>query len=319
MRGGIAGAGGLSLRSGGTCGVLINPGIFKTATFLLENDEPSSTVFFVRWFLEGGSPGLNAYYAVTTRHSIQSSIASIRFNLKKGGTQDQFFARGDWYEYLPSDIAVLPLDIPLGSYDIRYIDVNHFARNDDYLLEIARGWGARPQFELPYGAGDEVFTVGLFEGHTGERLSQPLARFGHIALKPATGEQILAEVSPPDLMPIDAFLVEMATWEGQSGSPVFLYSPAASDDLFAGSEFVRRLTLEGNYLIGMIQGFYPGERPVKINGQDATLSPLQMGIGIVIPTRHITSALMQKPLEEQRERLRRDKQQNPKLRPSAAL
>src|SRR6266404_1865133 len=290
--------------------MFIDPDILKTATFLIVDDEPCSTVFFVRWFLGNG---LYTYYAVTTRHSIQSPIVSIRFNLYGGTTQDQFFSRGDWVEYLPSDIAILPLDIALNSYDVRYLDTWNFARNKDYLREVALSPISEGRiFSLRYGAGDEIYTLGLFEGHTGQHLAQPVVRFGHIALKPAEGEQILAEIDPPNLTPIDAFLVEMATWQGQSGSPVFLHVPAALDDQIAPP-----YAQETNYLIGMVQGFYPGYQDVQIDGQDATLSPLQMGIGIVIPAKDIGEALSQQPLERSEERRVGKKQQNPTIRPSA--
>jgi hypothetical protein len=41
-------------------------------------------------------------------------------------------------------------------------------------------------------------------------------------LKPAVGEKVLAEIEPKDYVPIDAFLVELSTWKGQSGSPIFM-------------------------------------------------------------------------------------------------
>lgn len=274
--------------------MFINPFILKTATFLIVDDKPCSTVFFVLWNL---GDGVSARYAVTTRHSIDSPIVGIRFNLMGGGTEPQYFAAEEWIKHPSTDVAVLPLELPLNRYDIDYVRLHFFASRENLLV-----WpepGERPYgADWPYGTGDEVFTVGLFEGHTGQRLAQPVARFGHIALKPSAGEKILAEIDPPDLTPINALLVEMAVWNGQSGSPVFLRVPMTTPSRMLDN-------LESYHLIGMVQGFYPGEQDVRINSQAATLSPLQMGIGIVIPAEDIREALWQEPLKEQREKLKR--------------
>lgn len=298
----------------GSIKMLIDPRILKTATFLVVNDEPSSTVFLIRWLI---LTDVYAYYAVTTRHSLSNSVVSIRFNLKSGGTEDQAFLAADWIQHPSTDVAVLPLppDLPLDSYDLSFVSPFDFARNKNHLVEmLASHDDVGPgTLMLPYGTGDEIYSIGLFEGHTGENLAQPLARFGHIALKPAEGEKIFAEINRGDLTPIDAFLVEMATWRGQSGSPVFLHVPLTLEE-----ELTEEFAEPKDYLIGMVQGFYPGIQDVQINGKDATLSPLQMGIGIVIPVRDIEEVLMQKQLEEQRKKLEKDKQQKPKLRPSAA-
>jgi hypothetical protein len=303
--------------------VFISPSILKTATFLCVNDEPDSTVFFVRWALGGG---LYAYYAVTTRHSLKNSIVAIRFNLKAGGTDDKWFLSTEWITHPSTDVGVLPLEFDLSAFDIQYIDIFNFADNKDYVLTpdvVGAGLPISPfipwrggLFGVPYGIGDEIFTIGLFEGHTGEQLTQPIARFGHIALNPAKGESVLASIEPPDLTPVDAFLVEMAVWKGQSGSPVFLRNTDQEKDQLPSVIFPRES--KPTCLIGMVQGFYPGEQDVQINGHDATLSPFQMGIGIVIPAKDIRYTLMHKDLEKQRKQLEDKKRKNPKIRPSAA-
>lgn len=312
--------------------VFINPAILKTATFLSVNAKPISTVFFIRWPLE---VGLVAYYAVTTRHSLNRKGVYIEFNKKGGGRDSQGFSFDDWIPHPSTDVAVLPLLswLPLDDYDIEYIDVKKFARNKDNLYTVSYPDGFEygegglltsttlkqkwAESSLLYGVGDEVFTVGLFEGHKGQNLAQPVARFGHIALNPGAGEKIFAEVEPgTKLEPIDALLVEMATWAGQSGSPVFLRVPGNIEP--SRYSDLGRFSDEDNYLIGMIQGFYPGEQEVKIDGKLAKWSPLPMGIGIVIPARDIWETLMQDELKKQRDELKKHNEQNPTIRPSAA-
>jgi hypothetical protein len=297
---------------------MIDPDILKTATFLMVNDEPSATVFFKQLFTEKG-PG-TASYAITTKHSIPTnpnSVVAIRFNLRIGGTEDQYFTPADWITSLTSDVAVLPLEIPLDNYDIRFVP-NTASTKNHLVIYIQRHPLSKPgpegereiELKVPsweYGTGDEVFTVGLFQGHTGQKLAQPVARFGHIALKPAEGEKILAEIHS-ELTPIDAFFVEMGTWKGQSGSPVFLHAAPTMEEKLSGmlSDFPQFSPQPKDYLIGMIQGFYPGIEKVKIDGKDAELSSLQMGIGIIIPTPSIIEVLLYEPLKEQRERLRKE-------------
>jgi hypothetical protein len=299
--------------------MFVNPDVIKTATFLFVAGKLSSTVFFVRWPLPGQ---IYAYYAVTTRHSIlhpkiKNPEVSIRFNRHGGNAQDEFFQRSAWHEYEPTDIAVLPIEIPHDA-SIQFVNASDFASTRDDLRRYMLQGDAHPTPAMPYGTGDEVYTVGLFEGRLGEHLAQPVVRFGHIALKPAEGEKISAEIIPgDDLTPIDGFLVEMATWRGQSGSPVFLrVDPSIEDQLFNDSYLRAK---ESNYLIGMIQGFYPvGYQDVQIDGKDVELSGLQMGIGIVIPANDIAAALMQPALKEHRENLQKEHEQNPKIRPRGA-
>lgn len=295
--------------------VFINPDIVKTTTFLLSNGEIASSTFFVKVPLDPANRTLgSAYYVATTNHSVKGSV-EIRFNRKGAEPEDIPTLEADWYREAELDIAVWPVKIPVHNYDIEWISLDLFARDADYLhvepIQVDEVFNVLIQ---RYGIGDEVFSVGLFEGHSGTSLAQPVVRFGHIALRPALGEKVFAEIDPAaELVPMDAFLVEMSAWAGQSGSPVFLRPYP-----FIGERDHKNTDSELNYLIGMIQGFYPGEQDVKINGQEATLSPLNMGIGIVIPSYVITEVLMRPKLREGREKTLRDKRANPKIRPSAA-
>ena len=69
------------------------------------------------------------------------------------------------------------------------------------------------------GIGDEAIAIGRFINHDGNQRNQPSVRFGAIAQMPKdkirtdTGEQ-------------DAFLVEIKSISGYSGSPVFALTSA---------------------------------------------------------------------------------------------
>jgi len=292
--------------------VFIDPDISKTASFLIENGEPVSTVFFIlmKWDM--------AAYAVTTHHSVCDSDLSIRFNLRSGGIKDKFIPRADWLKDRGSDVAVLPLDFmwdEFKNYEVKFVDVTELRSYLDHY-----SWGnSFPENHPPpmrYGQGDEVFSIGLFDRHFGDTHStQPVARFGHIALVPALHERIWAEVEiGKPLEQIEAFLVEIASWEGQSGSPIFL-----RPEKKYGERTARRPRWEVNLCLGILQGFYPGEQQVQINDVDATLSQLNMGIGIVIPAKKITELLMRQDVKDMRQKAREEKlKPKPSHRPSAA-
>lgn len=290
--------------------VFINPDITKTATFLIENNEPVSTVFFVlmKWDM--------AVYAVTTRHSIFDSDVQIRLNLKRGGKEDKPILKGDWFCDPSSDVAVVPLEFmwkgEFEKFDIELIDHTELRSYADHYYPMNQFPADHPS-PLRYGSGDEVFSIGLFDHHSGsDHAATPVARFGHIALVPAIGEKITAEIEPDIYQEIEAFLVEIASWGGQSGSPVFLRPTKVYEERTSS-----RPSWEVSHCIGIIQGFYPGEQDVKINGHDATLSPLNMGIALVIPAKKITELLHRPDVKAQREQSKLEKIRR-KANPSAA-
>ncbi|GAG19183.1 unnamed protein product, partial [marine sediment metagenome] len=67
------------------------------------------------------------------------------------------------------------------------------------------------------GAGDEIFLTGLFASHAGSVSNLPIIRIGNIALMPEV------RVKVREFGMIDAYLVEMRSIGGHSGSPVFVH------------------------------------------------------------------------------------------------
>lgn len=293
--------------------VFVDPKVLKTATFLIVNGEPDSTVLFVGVSLWNPRvPVGYEHYAVTTKHSVKNKDVFIRFNLKGGGMHDQPTNPHDWIPHPDTDLALLPIKFPIDDFDVGFVWDYEVSKEKDFL--ITYGTEDKKQSLFRYGMGDEVFTVGLFEGHYGENIAQPGVRFGHIALKPAQGEKIVAEMESGKYVPIDAFLIEVAAMKGQSGSPVFL-RPWVEDT----REEQRPMT-EYNFLIGMIQGFYPAKQDAQIEGKNAEIS-VNIGLGIVIPSQYIVEMLMEGSLVKQREeRLQkiRDEAEKSKIKPSMA-
>jgi len=293
----------------GNVRVYINPDLFGTASFVVEHGEPTSTCFLVSF---GG-----CYYGVTTKHSVENLDVAIRLNLKLGGSEDKRILAQDWIIHRDTDVAVVPLDFLFDErekYAVEFISDGDFKAYSDHYK-----WGDEFPADYPhpmrFDAGDEVFSIGLFDRHHGGSRTRPVVRFGHVALVPGLNDRISAEIypEPHHLIPIDAFLVEIAAWPGQSGSPVFLRPYVVNQE----RRTRRRPSSEKNFLIGMIQGFYPGEQDVQINDVNAKLSLLNMGISIVVPAKDIRGLLMRPDVKSRRDDIVRERYER-MLRTSAA-
>lgn len=93
--------------------------------------------------------------------------------------------------------------------------------------------------------GDEVITLGLYTSHYGQSKNIPVARVGNIAMLP--GEPVKTEDSD-----VEAYLVEVRSIAGLSGSPVFLQVPRIrfTDD---GPQF---LDTDITLFVGMMIGYH---------------------------------------------------------------
>jgi hypothetical protein len=301
--------------------VFFNPAHLKTTAFLIEDGSPASTCFFVRASLNSRDdirrPDLfgSAYYAVTAWHCVHGPDVSIRFRLKGGGFEDKLVLATDWIPHGKTDLSILPINFPLDRYDLEWIKAHEIVEGDDYLLTHKRDEN-EPIRAFRYGVGDEVFSIGLFTGPQGELIkggeAQPVARFGHIALKPESGETILAKVGDLGNVELNAFLVEIAAWKGQSGSPLF-YRMEVSEK----RDGRLHLHQEINFVVGMIQGFYPGEERVKVGNGTANI-PVNMGIAVVIPAGEISEMLMREVFVKDRQRKHKEHQERKTLQPESA-
>lgn len=141
---------------------------------------------------------------------------------------------------------------------------------------------------------------------------ESVARFGHIS-KPRTQARYTVDIEKKKNVTADAHLIEFSAWGGSSGSPVFINDAslhAPREDKFyepppqgMGYGIPPPIYLARHVrppMIGMLHGDYS-----------------ESGIGIVIPARAIMEALMAPPLQERRECLKADCENN-HFRPSLA-
>jgi hypothetical protein len=291
--------------------VIVDAGYRRCTAFIIadvKNDAtgqyeriPIATVFFleVPHDLNLREDSGFTVYAITVRHAINRFADSepivIRVNDATGVYKDIETRKSDWKIHPETDIAIRTM--PAGQLD---------GTEADWL---------KYEFISPYdeGAysslyeGDDVFSVGLFAGFSGQQRIQPIVRFGKIALTPH--EKVMAQLDPPSDVEtaIDAYLIECIAWDGQSGSPVFANFGPGRIQGRSTSEY-ERFEQRLPCLMGLIQGYYPAELyQQRIN----------MGIAIVIPAQKIIDTLMLPELKDDRKRALVSRPK-PKIRPVAA-
>jgi hypothetical protein len=276
-----------------------------------DQPEPFGTVFFVSMFLDpDASPTeVNPYvlYAVTAKHNLtdigHTDPVYITRNRFGGGYKQDKRVWTDWEKHPNPDIDVAVCEIPY------HEDAPH---QTVAFASLIKG-DERKRIKL----GDPVFTVGFYSGIRGKRF-RAIARFGHISLMPDSREKIKIAITNDDyqkdyddLPEIEAYLVEVRGWEGQSGSPVFVsFGRTENIDKMAVTLVEPKIVLtpEGTQLdppsiwphgvlvfrpdpvcIGLIQGYHPDEMDAD---DPAYKYRVNLGISIVIPSEAIVDVLM---------------------------
>jgi len=149
-------------------------------------------------------------YAVTNRHVVKDEGCQfIRYNTMPDGS-DVLLTEGSWTWDKEDDLAVAPVELPAWA---RYMSIglDYFSVTPEKIEEYN------------IGLGDDVFMVGRLLGNEGKGRDVPALRFGNISRMPDADEPI--EIGGRKQ---EAYLVEMRSISGYSGSPVFFYAPMHS-------------------------------------------------------------------------------------------
>ncbi len=225
-------------------------------------------------------------YFITAKHVVAGLKAAgydpfyIRLNLKAGTHILAETNAEDWvFHEMPAvDVAALAFGTP-----------DEFEHRP-FLLDRGAATAAVIR-DHRIGIGDEVFVTGLFVSHTGARRNIPLVRVGTIAAMPE-------EPIDTRMGLMEAYLIEMRSIGGLSGSPVFVYlDPFRHPD-------------EGVFwLLGLIHGHWN----IKREGEQATVleedleqEKVNMGIAIVPPVDRILEVLNMPEMVERREQPERE-------------
>jgi hypothetical protein len=193
--------------------------------------------------------------------------------------------QGDWVDHpYGDDVAVARIDTLLDAdSDVKGLDWSALAGSDAAMRDRMD--------ELNVGVGDEIIMLGRFVSHAGIQRNQALARFGNIAMMPGEpvrdGRGVLSE----------AFLVEMRSTSGFSGSPVFVYMGPAT---YRGNRKMMPFYSETIGLIGIDTGHTAVASGVIDRRTGTLVDPSWIveqnsGFAIVAPVWKISEILEQMP------------------------
>ena len=237
------------------------------------------------FFIEVAESDISFSYLVTARHVLDEARRAgytnliVRLNTKNGGAQyvdAPEHARWLTLDNEAIDVAVLPFGPDQKVFSFKTLPIEMLV--DDQRIH-----------DLGIGIGDELFTVGLFVRRAGKQRNIPIVRTGVIAAMPSEpftrkGKQY------------HAYLAEMRSIGGLSGSPVFVYIDKA--------RLVKAKFPEGPDVVilclGLIRGHWDLERDlssdISMPTDDVQLGlskgeKLNTGIAVVTPSHYILAIL----------------------------
>lgn len=226
---------------------------------LFRNDkgEPtaSGTGFFVG-VADERNPNRTFGYLVTAKHVLRASDGSflktiyLRLNTLKG---DAEFVRLD----LDSQGKSLVRTASDPSVDLAVVpampseQVHRFKLIPDTMIPAKDSFA-----DLHIGEGSDVFFTGLFASYYGVRRNNPIARFGRVAMLPEDCIDWTSPQGPPECAQL--YLLEVQSWGGNSGSPVFFYM---GSDRIPGSLVVGPPEIK---LAGVMRGFFNANPDIHI-------------------------------------------------------
>jgi|ERR1700722_4097873 len=253
------------------------------------------------------SENLGFIYAVSNWHVVTHAPV-LRLNTKAGDFDVLPYTTSDWTRHPDdeTDLAAIPVAVTEGNYRYSVVrDTDALTRERITALSI--------------GVGDDIFAVGRFVNREGEQRNQPTVRFGILAQTP--GDRIETDVGRQE-----AFLGEIRSISGYSGSPVFALVPSRRDPEFmakinpgqtALTQGLRKM-MEDNILdMGGESVFFLGIDCAHLHTYEQVLehdrrTPTEMvvksntGMAIVIPAWKLTELLDVKTLKKQRAELLRE-------------
>jgi len=272
-------------------------------------DRPEATAFFVS--VPPETPERPDHiYLVTVRHALGPPNLSLRFNNRQGTAQfERLPNASQWYCHQDEgvDIAALLLDEQygwLGNVSYEPIPISKFNRDTTYDA---------------VGIGDELLITGLFVSQPGQTRNIPIVRSGIIAAMP---EEELRDVCPDgtESQPYIAYLAELRSTGGLSGSPVFVViGPARMVELNSNTpwEVAAGVGMISFSLLGLIRGHWYQPTSITSRGNnamyDSQAEGVNRGIAKVTPARFLEELLTDKQAKNEREK--RDEKRPPSARP----
>jgi hypothetical protein len=237
-------------------------------------------------------------YVVTNRHVVEDGARFIRINYRDR-TKGHDVIEGEWvYHEIPNkpkekgdDLAACEFFQSIAEYG--FIPVQH---REFVTRQLMEDWNI--------GIGEELFMVGRFLNHEGKTRNLPVLRFGSIAMM--NDEPIEVEGHGQE-----AFLAEIRTVPGYSGSPVFVHVPKNRLDDPAVAARANENERKWALSRGGIEKFL-GVEYSRLNGERVTVKLLNniehtvylpTGMSAVIPAWKVDELLNQRKFQMQRRKI----------------
>ncbi len=261
--------------------------LFQDETHALSAEGAGGTGFLIDYRGEDGDLWT---YVVSNIHVVGSGCTTLRINTKDGGVEA--LEVSGWVDHPDADdVSVAPIFLEEPSeWAVEPLSWEDFCPTPERFEE------------LNVGVGDEVLMLGRFSGHSGRQQNQPLARFGDLAMM--DGEKVRDGRG----MLVDAYLVEMRSLPGFSGSPVFLTIGAGSYPGIYGTDQQPKMMPFNSETIGLL-GIDTGHKDIVTPVRDkagkeakpALMIQQNSGVAIVAPYYKIKDILEGDDLVKQRE------------------
>ena len=231
------------------------------------------------FFVELTEGDYSCRYLITAKHVLDDAkrinvdTVFLRVNVKNGRYKYLDVKLNDlWFKWGNDaiDFVALSLKIDWKDLDQKCLPLESFATNE----VISREW---------VGLGDDVFVVGLFRFRKGKERNLRILRTGIISAMPDE------PIPYKNKGVFDAYLVELRSIGGLSGSPVFLYLDKKNRPV--------PTTENAIYLLGIIRGHWNLKSETDEVENDVSLGfskgeNLNVGIAMVTPAQEVFELLM---------------------------
>jgi hypothetical protein len=264
----------------------------KTVVFLGLRSRDGRTDFKGTGFLVGmrsaANPNASFVYLITARHCVRRAETSpgtlvVRVNTSDGASR-LIEQPTEWHfpEDEGVDVAVHPFEWQDG---------------DDHVLIPFENLATLNRIsEYDLGIGDEVGIVGLFHSRSGRQRNLPVVRSAIIASMPDEPFED-AETG----LPFDAYIIEVRSFGGLSGSPVFFIEQRG----LLANRPVRTYSplIHQPVFIGLVRGHWD-ETTTRVRQDlwESETAKANLGLALVTPIAHALEVLTSEPLAKERRR-----------------
>lgn len=246
---------------------------------------PKATAFFVSVPADLGTVEGGYLYLVTAKHCVERAkrfgSIFIRLNTKFGDILHHEI-KSEWIypQEEGPDVAVLPFEAPADA-ELKAVPIGMLATKEKLS-------------ENRIGIGDDVAVTGLFAKVPGNSRNVPVLRGGMISAMP--GEALTGSDGKEYL----AYLIEMRSVGGLSGSPVFVVKTAFVDPNKKTPNFGLQLSSYVFLLIGLIRGHWDQANVEDAEDDSEGRETLNTGIAVATPIQECLYILNGEELVRQR-------------------